>query len=477
MNKNIYTNRFIIVLFSFLFSVCISTLFVFQYDTYQLDGSTHVMLKEETFAHWWQAANIIEQIKNDVNFFVAGNEVFTKPLPQRIVAIYSSILNFDILVDQADKINLGNKIPFLIIQSLVYYLSVLFFYKHIGNLCSDRTKIFILLFLCLEPTIIQYHSSFWSESFYFSIQLIVLGLTLKLDKKIFDFLLLGFFLGLLFLQRTVGIFYIFIIIFYFITFSNEKKIKNLFLILVPYIMVLSLLGLHNYLRADRFYIMPTESSYSQYRYFTKDILATKMNKTISEINKIEVEKGLEWIDLNLPEANNYELEKNKTLLGLARSIKKENLRIDFYDYMKTRNFEILSDYPFETLKKSIKGMTHFSVLNPFFVYYDLEYFKNYSSHIIGDFYFSDKHKELIPYRIFYSLLIFSIILIGFFKLFKQNLKLTILCTFSILYYYILLGWYGKTRLFVPTLIYFSIFFGAGLDFLVSRIKLFYLSKK
>jgi hypothetical protein len=223
--------------------------------------------------------------------------------------------------------------------------------------------------------------------------------------------------------------------------------------------------------------MPTEGSYSQYRYFTKDILAKKTNSNISEINKSEIKKAQDWINLNLPEANNYDLELEKTPLVLARSIKKESLRIDFYDYMKERNFEILSDYPLETLKKSIKGMVHFSVLNPFFVYYDLEYFKDYSSHIIGDFYFSEKHKELIPYRVLYSFFIFLIAIIGIIKLLKTNLKLTILCIFSILYYYILLGWYGKTRLFVPTLIYFSIFFGVGLDFLITKIKQFPQIKK
>lgn len=476
INEDYSKKKFIIVIFSFLLSVLVSAYFVHQYDTYQLDGFTHIMLKEETYAHWLQASNIIEQLKQDTNFFVAGNEVFTKPLPQRIVAIYSLIFNFEILDVETNQINLGFKLPFLIFQSLVYYYSVLFFYKNIGKLCSERTKIFILLFLCLEPTIIQYHSSFWSESFYLSLQLLIFGITLKSDKKNLDFLLLGFLLGLLFLQRTAGIFYIFFLIFYFFFFTKERKYKTLFLILMPYVLILSLLGFHNYLRADRFYIMPTEGSYSQYRYFTKDLLAKKTNSNISEINKSEIKKAQDWINFNLPEANNYDLEQ-KTPVELARSIKEESLRIDFYDYMKKRNFEILLDYPFETLKKSIKGMIHFSVLNPYFVYYDLEYFKDYSSHIIGDFYHSEKHKELIPYRVLYSFFIFLIAIIGIFNLLKTNLKLTILCIFSILYYYILLGWYGKTRLFVPTLIYFSIFFGVGLDFLITKIKLFSQIKK
>ena len=225
--------KYILLIFSLLISISISTYFVSKYDAYQIDGLTHIMLKEETFAHWFQAANIIEQLKQDINFFVAGNEVFTKPLPQRIVVVYSLILNFDIINSVTNQINLGFKLPFLIFQSLFYYLSVLFFYNNIGNLCNQRIKTFILLFLCLEPTIIQYHSSFWSESFYLSIQLFIFGLTLKSEKKNLDFLVLGSLLGLLFLQRTVGIFYVFFLIFYFLIFTNEKKFKVLFLILIP----------------------------------------------------------------------------------------------------------------------------------------------------------------------------------------------------------------------------------------------------
>lgn len=477
INKDYQKKKFFIIIFSFLISILISTYFVFQYDSYQLDGFTHIMLKEETFYHWFEAANIIEQLKNDINFFIAGNEVFTKPLPQRIVALYSAILNFEIMDIETERMNLGFKLPFLIFQSIVYYSSVIFFFKNIGNYLNERTKIFILLFLCLEPTLLQYHSSFWTESFYFSLQLIIFGLTIKENKRLSDYLLLGVVLGFLFLQRSTGIFYIYCLLFFFFVFAKENKSKILLLILCPYILICALLGFHNYLRAGTFYIMPTEGKYGMYRYFTKDILASKKNKDLTEINISELKKAKEWIDINIPKANDYNLELDNSLLGLARSIKNEKLRIKFYNYISNRNKEILLDNPIEVVKRAFKGTIHFSVLNPFFVYYDFEYFKNYSSQVIGDFYFSDKHKELIPYRIFYSLIIFIIVAFGVLKLLKQNLKLTILCLLSIIYYYILLGWYGKTRLFVPTLIYFSIFFGTGLDFLITKIKLFSQKKK
>ena len=54
--------------------------------------------------------------------------------------------------------------------------------------------------------------------------------------------------------------------------------------------------------------------------------------------------------------------------------------------------------------------------------------------------------------------------------FKKNPKVTLLLLSSVLYYYVLLGWYGKTRLFVPNLIYISIFFGNGLNMIINKIK-------
>ena len=119
LNRNIIINFTIFI--SFILSVLLSIYYIYAYDKYQLDQSTHVMLKEETYYHWFKAAVIIDQIKNGNFFFIAGEEMFTKPLPQRLVAIYSYIANFDIVSDwEQNRISLGNKLPFLITQSLLY---------------------------------------------------------------------------------------------------------------------------------------------------------------------------------------------------------------------------------------------------------------------------------------------------------------------------------------------------------------------
>jgi hypothetical protein len=114
---------------------------------------------------------------------------------------------------------------------------------------------------------------------------------------------------------------------------------------------------------------------------------------------------------------------------------------------------------------------HFSVLNPFFVFYDYEYYKEYSSSEIGDFAYSDEHKKLIPIRIIYTLIVIFFTIAGLFICLKKNPKIFYLILMSIFYYYIILGWYGKTRLFVPNLIYISIFFSLGVERSLRKINL------
>ena len=139
--------------------------------------------------------------------------------------------------------------------------------------------------------------------------------------------------------------------------------------------------------------------------------------------------------------------------------------------LRSRSYEILFNNKLILFKRVAINSIHYSVLNPFFIYYDYEYYKDYSSKIIGDFVFGQKHVTLIPIRIFYSLLIYFICFVGLISCFKKNPKLSILLIISIMYYYLICGWYGKTRLFVPCLIYMSVFFGFGFNSIFNKIKI------
>ena len=294
LNRNIIINFTIFI--SFILSVLLSIYYIYTYDKYQLDQSTHVMLKEETYYHWFKAAVIIDQIKNGNFFFIAGEEMFTKPLPQRLVAIYSYIANFDIVSDwEQNRISLGNKLPFLITQSLIYYSSIFVFFKQISKYFETNISIIIIFFLCLEPTLFQYHSSFWTESVYFSIQILLLSVMISESKSNTKFIFIGILLGLLFIQRSAGIFYIFLVIFYYFLTLESERYKKIVLILISYLFICSILGFHNFKRAGIFYVMPTEGKYGMYKYFAKNILSKSEKISVDEINKKEVKKSLIWI--------------------------------------------------------------------------------------------------------------------------------------------------------------------------------------
>ena len=119
---------FILIFLGFISSIILSNYYIIKYDKYTNDGYTHVMLKDETHRIWYQAAEIVQDVKEGQNFFLSGNVVFTKPLPERLVAIYSLLSGHEI-IDQSEpnvRIKLGGKLPFLIIQSLVYYLALVY---------------------------------------------------------------------------------------------------------------------------------------------------------------------------------------------------------------------------------------------------------------------------------------------------------------------------------------------------------------
>jgi len=474
LNKKIITN--FIIFISFILSVLLSLFYVGAYDTYQLDQSTHVMLKEETYYHWFKAALIIEQIKNGASFFIAGEELFTKPLPQRLVAIYSYITNFNIVDDwKQNKISLGGKLPFLFTQSLIYYFSIFIFFKQTSKYFDANVNLLIIFFLCLEPTLFQYHSSFWTESFYFSIQLLLLSMMMSESKSNTKFIFIGILLGFLFIQRTAGFFYLLVIlIYYFFTLKKDKYLKILLLILFYLIIYISV-GLHNYKRMGIFYVMPTETKYGVYKYFSKDILKKVNNVSSKEINQQEVKKSFLWLEengINVDYLKDYRESQDRNPYGIGLLINNEKDKIKYYSYLNKRAYKILLENPLITFKELINGFIHFSVLNPFFIYFDYEYYKDYNSQEIGDFVFSDKHKDLIPLRILYSLIIYTFVFFGIISCFKRNPKLCFLLLGSVFYYYVICGWYGKTRLFVPNLIYLSVFFGLGLNSILNKFKVY-----
>jgi hypothetical protein len=458
---------FVLIFLGFISSIILSSYYIIKYDKYRDDGISHVMLKDETLLHWHKGAKIVEDVKKGKNFFLSGDAIFSKPLPQRLVAIYSLLSGHEIIEkwEPNIKIKLGGKLPFLIIQSLVYYLALVYLALKISKIFPIENCFYIVFFLAFEHTIFQYHSSFWTESFYFTLQILILGLLLNNSHKIFDNLFVGILLGVLFLQRSVAIFYLIPIIIYFIFSYRSKSVKPIIASIIGYTLIVSLIGIYNYKKIDVFYFYPVGGKQDIYFHLSIPLLSEKEKISYTETNKKEARKAYEWSeDNNIKLKDGFDLDKSASVFHFKNFIKNEKDKIKLYDYVNKRQFKIIFENPLAATKLAIIRVMHFLVLDPIHNYYYNEHRGQNKKPV---FIKSKTHKNWIPFRIIYTLLIYFVCFLGLVYLIKQkNYQLLLLLILSILYYTILFGWIGMTRLFVPNLIYLSFFFGNGFVLLI-----------
>ena len=100
------------------------------------------MIKSDMLDYWSNAKIFKKDLNDNKNFISSGNEMWRSYLHERLIGLYFYVTdskmfdNWDIekyvpiLFDSEDKIKIanGNKYLFLILQSLLYYLILLFLY-------------------------------------------------------------------------------------------------------------------------------------------------------------------------------------------------------------------------------------------------------------------------------------------------------------------------------------------------------------
>ena len=452
------------ILLSFIFSIFLSNKNLARYDVNVIDGdhSYHKMIKTDPYRYLSHGAEIKGQLTEGKNFFTTGREHYTKYLPPRLAAFYYYI--FDINFSNSDKagaqVNTGNHFYYLLIQNLIYYLSILFLYFSIKKNFNQIIILSAITFLCIEPTIFQYHGTFWSESIFFSFQIIIMALIFKEKKTIYTFFFIGFFTGILSLQKQLGIFYIVPIIIFLFIFDKKKIINKFLLIFFGFFLVQTFLGLNNYYRSGTFYIMTADTKIEMHRVLVRRVLTKVDNISSKEFKEREGVAAFEWINNNQIEIdpNSNALKNGKGFINYRDSILNEKDKINFDNFIRKRTFEYIFDYPWEFTKQALKGAIHAPLLNPFHIFSE----HNFKSSEI--YYSTKKHDELVPVRVIYSLIIYLFVAFGlFFLIKKKEYEKLFFLLISILYFYATIFWHGNTRYFVPCMIYLSFLFGAGLN--------------
>ena len=238
VQKNIY----IIIISAFLLSIFTSVLIIKNYDKYEISTDeieNHRIIKGDIPDIWIDGQTIKNDLEAGKSYFESGKEIFRSYLPPRLIALYSYIFDYDLFEDWDQRIisSDNSKIFYLIIQSLLYYFSIFIFLKKLIKYFNPNICFFIILFLSLEPTIFFFHSTFHTESIFFTMQILMLTLLMDDIDKISRSILIGVLLGIMFLQKLVAIYYIIPIFIYYIIKLKYKAIIPFLFVLIFYILI------------------------------------------------------------------------------------------------------------------------------------------------------------------------------------------------------------------------------------------------
>ena len=368
-------------------------------------------------------------------------------LPPKTLGILSKLFEIE-FYDSQSNTNIKNINYFFYFQIIFYYLCTIVFYSKLIKLNIKKSVInFTVFFLIFEPTINQYNSTIFGETIFFSLLILSFSYLIDLPKKNLSYLLFGLLLSILYLQRSVAMFFILIpITILYLKFKYNSFLK-IFNLIVPFFIVLMLLGSLNYKRSNVFYFLPTQTIDNLYNYFLP-----KVDSKISNYSESQSKKRLMSIKTNFALTNNLDLNV-------------ESDRIEFYKFQRDQALNIMINNKLITLKEAAISSFHSMLLNPVEII---------NTRIKGkDYYKSDLHKKHLKYRIFYSCLIYLIVLLGFFYCIKKKYIVPQILLLVGIYFLIISSWVGYTRYFVPTLLSLCLYFGFGLDFIFARFKKYY----
>ncbi len=365
-------------------------------------------------------------------------------LPSKLLGLFGKLSGLKFYDN--DKISFDGIYYFFLFQTILYYLSIIYFYKTLKNIIQNNFIIYSsVLFLLFEPTINQYRYTIFGETIFFTILIFIFSFLINLPKKNSTYLFVGLLFGICYLQRSVAMFLIIVpilILVFEFRFNSISKIINLGM---SFSLILLILGYLNYNRVNIFYVLPTQTIDNLYNYFLPSVEMKRLNlKSIKDAKlKLRNEK------INFAEENNLNLEK-------------EVDRITFYQWQRNKAVNTLINNKIITFQTAIKSSLHSTLLNPTEILF---------GRIVGSGYYkSELHQKTIKYRIIYSLCVYILIFIGFIYTIKYKLNFPHVLLIISMYFFVISSWVGYTRYFVPSYLSLCLYFGYGTYYLYSILK-------
>ena len=224
------SSLYLTIIVAFLASAILSYHYISKYDRLKIstnDNRGHAMIKIAVGNHWVEADRLLKDIKSGKKYFASGGETYDEFLPQRLLALYYYITGYEIFDSNMGIKRNNGKLLYLIIKTSLYYLALFYFSKKILTILPIKNCFFIILFLALEPSIFQYHSSFLNESLFFVFEILLLSLLLDQSRNILKNIFIGFILGIMFtISQEIFLYIVPLLFYFFILFKKNQS--NLF---------------------------------------------------------------------------------------------------------------------------------------------------------------------------------------------------------------------------------------------------------
>ena len=150
------------------------------------------MIKIAVENHWGAANEIVNDFREGKSFLESGLKFPDEYLPGKILALYYLLTGEELYENGLIKKDNG-KFLYLVLKTLFYYCAVYFFFIRSSKILNSKTCFFSTVFLIFLPDLIQYHSSFWNESLFFSFQIIFLTFVISNNFSIINNILIGIF--------------------------------------------------------------------------------------------------------------------------------------------------------------------------------------------------------------------------------------------------------------------------------------------
>ena len=430
-----------ILVYSFILIFVLANIYInkFSEQFFISGGYEHSSLYQEDVISYFKVSDrISSDIAEGKKIYNSGGEYRFSFLHPRIIYFFNYILNSNEEIINSTKfiIELKNYKFFLYFQIIFFYLSILFLHRSLIKIFDKNLSNIICIVLLLNPVILQWHLSFYTESIFLSFLILLISFLLR-SKSWLHFLFIGLFVGIMYTQRTIALLYP-TVIFSYIIFLNhnlKKKIFNFFSFLIGMSLILFLIGFYNYNRAGIFYFTPIQSKLDIQTYLEADVL--RLSKKIS-----------------YEDARDELSDFNKSLINTYRyDLQKETDKIKYLNKVQENSFNTLISNKVITLQIIIKNYLHTMLLNPVQVFYEAKY-QNWI-----DYKKSDEHKFWLIVRIIITLIFFIMSGLGIiFSINKVKLKDNIFLFLSIIYFTGISCWLPNTRYFVPSVLFMSIYF-------------------